>query len=30
MIYKDQVTVTMEQVGDEWLVDDMETSPVAR
>ena len=30
VIYKDQVTVTMEQVGDEWLVDDMETSPVAR
>jgi Mce-associated membrane protein len=30
VIYKDQVTVTMEQVDDEWLVDDMETSPVAR
>jgi Mce-associated membrane protein len=30
VIYKDQVTVTMERVGDEWLVDDMETSPVTR
>lgn len=30
VIYKDQVTVTMELVGDEWLVDDMETSPVTR
>lgn len=30
VVYKDQVTVTMELVGDEWLVDDMETSPVTR
>lgn len=30
VIYKDQVTVTMELVGEDWLVDDMETSPVAR
>ena len=30
VIYKDQVTVTMERVGDDWLVDDMETSPVAQ
>lgn len=30
VIYKDQVTVTMELVGDEWLVDDLETSPVTR
>lgn len=29
VIYKDQVTVTMERVGDEWLVDDMLSSPVA-
>jgi Mce-associated membrane protein len=30
VIYKDQVTVTMEKVGDDWLVDDMVTSPVAK
>lgn len=29
VIYKDQVTVTMERVDDEWLVDDMLSSPVA-
>jgi len=29
VVYKDQVTVTMEKVGDDWLVDDMVTSPVA-
>ena len=29
MVYKDQVTLTMEQVDDEWLVDDLRTSPVA-
>lgn len=29
VVYKDQVTVTMEKVGDDWLVDDMITSPVA-
>ena len=27
--YRDQVTVTMEKVGSDWLVDDLETSPVA-
>lgn len=26
-IYKDQVTVTMQKVGDEWLVDNLVTSP---
>ena len=25
--YKDQVTVTMQKVGDEWLVDNLVTSP---
>lgn len=30
VVYKDQVTVTMEKVGDDWLVDDMVTSPVAQ
>jgi len=30
VVYKDQVTVTMEKVGDDWLVDDMVTSPVAK
>lgn len=29
IIYKNQVTVTMERVDDEWLVDDMLSSPVA-
>lgn len=28
VVYKDQVTVTMEKVGDDWLVDDLLTSPV--
>lgn len=27
VVYRDQVTVTMEKVGEEWLVDDMVTSP---
>jgi Mce-associated membrane protein len=27
VVYKDQVTLTMEKVGDDWLVDDMLTSP---
>ena len=27
VVYKDQVTVTMQKVGDEWLVDDLVTSP---
>ena len=26
VVYKDQVTVTMQKVGDEWLVDDLVTS----
>jgi Mce-associated membrane protein len=30
VVYKDQVTVTMERVGDDWLVDGMVTSPVAQ
>ena len=29
VVYKDQVTLTMEKVDDEWLVDDLRTSPVA-
>jgi Mce-associated membrane protein len=29
VVYKDQVTVTMQKVGDEWLVDDLVTSPPA-
>jgi len=29
VVYKDQVTLTMQQVDDEWLVDDLETSPIA-
>jgi Mce-associated membrane protein len=28
--YKDQVTVTMQKVGDEWLVDNLVTSPAQR
>ena len=28
--YKDQVTVTMQRVGDEWLVDNLVTSPAQR
>jgi Mce-associated membrane protein len=27
VVYKDQVTVTMQKVGDQWLVDDLVTSP---
>lgn len=27
VIYKDQVTVTMQKVGDEWLIDNLRTSP---
>lgn len=30
VLYKDQVTVTMEKVGDDWLVDDMVTTPVGK
>jgi Mce-associated membrane protein len=29
VVYKDQVTVTMQKVGDDWLVDDLVTSPAA-
>lgn len=29
VIYKDQVTATMQKVGDDWLVDDLKTSPAA-
>lgn len=29
VVYKDQVTVTMQKVGSQWLVDDMVTSPVS-
>jgi Mce-associated membrane protein len=29
VVYKDQVTLTMERVGEEWLVDDLATSPIA-
>jgi Mce-associated membrane protein len=28
--YKDQVTVTMQKVGDDWLIDNLVTSPAAR
>ena len=27
VVYKDQVTLTMQQVGEEWRVDDVQTSP---
>jgi Mce-associated membrane protein len=30
VVYKDQVTVTMQQVGGEWLVDGLTTSPVSQ
>ena len=30
VVYKDQVTVTLQKVGDDWLVDDLVTSPAAR
>lgn len=29
VVYRDQVTVTMEKVGEDWLVDSLETSPAA-
>jgi Mce-associated membrane protein len=29
VVYKDQVTVTLQKVGDDWLVDDLLTSPAA-
>ena len=29
VVYKDQVTLTMERVGEDWLVDDLATSPIA-
>jgi Mce-associated membrane protein len=28
VVYKDQVTLTMERVGEGWLVDDLATSPI--
>jgi Mce-associated membrane protein len=28
VVYKDQVTLTMQRVEGEWLVDDVRTSPV--
>ena len=30
VVYKDQVTLTMERVGDQWLVDDLKTSPIGQ
>ena len=30
VVFKNQVRVTMQLVGDEWLIDDMQTSPVAK
>ena len=30
VIYKDQVTVTMQKVGDDWLIDNLVTSPAAQ
>ena len=30
LIYKDQVTMTMQKVGDDWLVDNMISSPVGQ
>jgi Mce-associated membrane protein len=29
VVYKDQVTITLQKVGDDWLVDDLLTSPAA-
>ena len=29
VVFRDQVTVTMQRVGGDWLVDDLQTSPVA-
>ena len=29
VVYRDQVTVTMERVGDSWLIDGLKTSPAA-
>lgn len=29
VVFRDQVTVTMQRVGGDWLVDDLKTSPVA-
>jgi Mce-associated membrane protein len=29
VVYKDQVTLTMERAGEDWLVDDLATSPIA-
>lgn len=30
VVFRDQVTVTMQRVGGDWLVDDLETSPVSQ
>lgn len=30
VVYKDQVTVTMQKVGEEWLIDNLVTSPAAQ
>jgi Mce-associated membrane protein len=29
VVFRDQVTVTMQRVGEDWLIDDLKTSPVA-
>lgn len=29
VVFRDQVTVTMQKVGEDWLIDDLKTSPVA-
>jgi Mce-associated membrane protein len=29
VVFRDQVTVTMQKVGGDWLIDDLKTSPVA-
>jgi len=29
VVFRDQVTVTMQRVGGDWLIDDLKTSPVA-
>jgi len=28
VVFRDQVTVTMQKVGEDWLIDDLQTSPV--
>jgi Mce-associated membrane protein len=29
VVFRDQVTVTMQKVGEDWLIDDLKTSPVS-